>query len=350
MRKHERLAGLALRLFLISSSVLLSGCTVKETPISGETMGTTYRVQLAAGRSRGLSALRREIAERLEEINRSMSTYMEESEISRFNAISSTAEAQPISEDFYNVLTMAAELYRLTGGAWDGTLKPLVNLWGFGSTKGERRIPGEAEIEECLENVGFHLIEISDDRHIRKRNPDLGINLGSIAKGYAVDQVAALIRSHGITDFLVEIGGEVFASGQRQDAEKWRVGINLPLKDAPYDSVYRVVALRDRAIATSGDYRDYFVIDGKHYSHVFDPRTGRPVAHGVMSVSVLADSCAFADGLATAAMVLGPARALELVNGLDGVECLIIYRGENGALAESYSTGFRLAHAPLNPG
>ncbi len=343
MKEYVKIAGLVLGTLFIISILLFKGCGAKEVLISGETMGTTYHIKVISGYFKNISGLKRQIFQRLEEINSSMSTYIKKSEISRFNAISNTKEKYYISEDFYNVMVIAEKLHKLTDGAWDGTLKPIVTLWGFGSTKRIKNIPGESEIEEHLKNIGFDLIEISKKRYIRKKNPSISLNLNSIAKGYAVDQLAALIRKHKISDFLVEIGGEVFASGSRKDTENWRVGINLPLKDAPYDSVYKIVALQDRALATSGDYRDYFVINDKLYSHVFDPRTGYPVAHGIASVSILADTCAFADGLATAAMVLGRIKSLELVNRLDRVECLIVCKGKNGTLTDYYSTGFRLA-------
>jgi thiamine biosynthesis lipoprotein len=349
MKKHAKIAGLVLGSLIIIFMLLFKGCDAKEVLISGETMGTTYHIKVISGYFKNISVLKRQIFQRLEEINSSMSIYIKKSEISRFNAISNTKEKYYISEDFYNVMVIAEKLHKLTDGAWDGTLKPIITLWGFGGTKKKKNIPGESEIEKHLKNIGFDHIEISKKRYIRKKNPSISLNLNSIAKGYAVDQVAALIRKHQITDFLVEIGGEVFASGSRKDAENWRVGINLPLKDAPYDSVYRIVDLQDKALATSGDYRDYFIINDKHYSHVFDPRTGYPVAHGIVSVSILADTCTFADGLATAAMVLGRVKSLELVNRLDRVECLIVRKGKNGTLIDSYSTGFRLAQQPGKP-
>lgn len=349
MKKHAKIAGLVLGTLIIIFMLMFRSCGVKEVLISGETMGTAYHIKVISGYFKNISGLKRQIFQRLEKINNSMSTYKKKSEISRFNAIGNTKEKHYISEDFYNVMVIAEKLHKLTDGAWDGTLKPIINLWGFGSTKRKKSIPGESEIEERLKNIGFDLIEISEKRYIRKKNPSISLNLNSIAKGYAVDQIAKLIRKHGIANFLVEIGGEVFASGSRKDTGNWRVGINLPLKDAPYDRVYRVVNLQDKALATSGDYRDYFVIDEKRYSHVFDPRTGYPVAHGIVSVSILADTCAFADGLATAAMILGRAKSLELVNRLDRVECLIVREGKNGTLIDSYSTGFILVQQSGKP-
>ena len=148
-----------------------------------------------------------------------------------------------------------------------------------------------------------------------------------------------LIRTNGIENFLVEIGGEVFASGLRKDGKQWRIGINRPQKDAPYDQVFKVLTLQDKAFATSGDYRNYFEIDGKRFSHILDPNNGYPVTNGVVSVSIMSDTCTFADGLATAVMVLGPEKGLKLVNSLDNTECLIVVQ-KNGALNDYYSKGF----------
>ncbi len=327
---------------LIFLVLFYSGCGIqKEVRFSGKTMGTTYHITVITGYFNTPSGLKEKIDVRLEEINRSMSTYRKDSEISRFNEWNRIGEKFYVSEDFFQVMAVAQNIYELTGGAWDGTLKPLVDLWGFGSSKRQQRIPAKAEIQAILPDIGFHHIEISAHRYLVKRNAAVTLDLASIAKGYAVDQIAALIKKEGIDNFLVEIGGEVFASGLRKDGKKWRVGINRPQKDAPVDQVYKVVSLRNKAFATSGDYRIYFEKDGKRFSHVLDPKNGHPKATPVVSVSILSDTCTFADGLATAVMVLGADKGLVLVNRLAGVECLIVVQDDNGALIDSFSKGFK---------
>jgi len=184
-------------------------------------------------------------------------------------------------------------------------------------------------------------ILLSGDKALVKRTAHVQLDLASIAKGYGVDQVSALLRNTGYADFLVEIGGEVYASGIRSDGKPWRIGINRPDKDARHDDVYKVVRLHNAGFATSGDYRNFFERHGRRYSHVIDPRTGYPVSNAVVSASVIADSCTFADGLATALMVLGPEKGLGVVAALDGVECLIIVREDDGILMEHGSKGFR---------
>jgi thiamine biosynthesis lipoprotein len=171
------------------------------------------------------------------------------------------------------------------------------------------------------------------------------LDLSSIAKGYGVDQVAELMRQAGFVDFLVEIGGEVFAAGVRSDGRPWRVGINRPKADARIDEVYQIVSLQDRAFATSGDYRNFFLQDGVRYSHIIDPKTGRPVGNGVVSVSIVADNCTLADGLATAVMVMGAQKGLALINRLAGVQGLITVELPDGSLQDHPSEGIRLEPA-----
>ncbi|MEJ2658343.1 MAG: FAD:protein FMN transferase [Desulfobacterales bacterium] len=221
-------------------------------------MGTTYHIKMVTGMFSHAKNLQEKIDARLEEINQSMSTFRKDSEISRFNSDQNVGEKFRISDDFYNVLIVAKKIYEETGGAWDGTIKPLVDLWGFGNGKIKHTVPEKSQIEALLSKVGFNNIEILPGHYLVKKMASIFLDLSSIAKGYGVDQVAALIRNNGISDFLVEIGGEVFASGYRKDGKKWKIGINRPQENAPFDQVYRVVELHDKGFATSGDYRNYF--------------------------------------------------------------------------------------------
>jgi thiamine biosynthesis lipoprotein len=164
--------------------------------------------------------------------------------------------------------------------------------------------------------------------------------LNAIAKGFGVDQISELLAAAGFQNYLVEIGGEVFAAGVRADGKNWRVGINRPRKDAAFNEVYKAVSIANRAFATSGDYRNFFEIDGVRYSHVIDPRSGYPVSNGVVSVSIIADNCTLADGLATAIMVMGAEKGVQLVNRLDNVECFIVIENPDGCLLDLYSPGF----------
>jgi thiamine biosynthesis lipoprotein len=328
-------------IFLIFFVTFSTGCGLKkEVAFSGRTMGTTYHIKVVKGIFTHTTNLQKIIDARLDQINKSMSTFIKDSEISRFNSDHHAGEKFMISDDFYNVMIVAKKIYEETGGAWDGTVKPLVDLWGFGNGEIRHTLPEKSRIQALLSDVGFNNIEISPDHYLVKKKASTTLDLASIAKGYGVDQVAALIRDNGIDNFLVEIGGEVFASGYRKDGKKWRIGINIPRENAPLDQVYKVVDIHNKGLATSGDYRNFFEVHHKRFSHIIDPKNGYPVDNGVVSVSILADTCTYADGLATAVMVLGYKKGIDLVNQLENTECFIVTRNKNGTLIDHYSKGF----------
>ncbi len=311
----------------------------KEILLTGRTMGTTYHVKAVVGRFYDGAGLQAKVEKRLEAINHSMSTYRPDSEISRFNASRTVGEPFPISNDFLAVMQVAQRTHTLTQGAWDGTVKPLVDMWGFGKG-GAPRVPSSEEITSTLSRIGFEHIEITAQGSLIKRQAGITLDLASIAKGYGVDQIARVIREDGVADFLVEIGGEVLASGYRLDGQNWKVGINRPQSTAAYNAVYKALTLHDQAMATSGDYRNFFEANGKRYSHVMDPRSGYPVSNGVISVSIIAANCTLADGLATAIMVMGLTKGIALIDSIDQIEGLIIVQTGDGALQEHASKGF----------
>ena len=313
----------------------------REHLFTGETMGTTFHIKVVADSALNVQALQARIDSRLEALNQSMSTYRPDSEISRFNAMQTVNQPFQVSSDFLTVMLAADAVHGLTGGAWDGTVNPLVELWGFGRSGRIDKVPSAAAIADALHNVGFDYIEVSAKGYLKKHRAGVTIDLASIAKGYGVDQIAELLESSGYKDFLVEIGGEVFASGRREDGKNWRVGINQPRSNAPADAIYAALNLADQAMATSGDYRNYEEIEGRTYSHIIDPRNGYPVNHGIVSTSVVAPNCTLADGLATALMVMPPDDGISLVNRLDGVECLIIVLKPDGSLENHWSSGLK---------
>ncbi len=327
----------------ILSLLFLSACGgQKEVVFDGTTMGTTYQVKLITGYFKSMSGLKDKIDKRLQAINQSMSTYLPDSEISRFNAIQDTRERLAVSDDFLQVMLAARDIYEKTGGAWDGTIKPLVNLWGFGNTRQAHQVPDESEIEKQMRWIGFQHIDIFPEGYLQKKRSTITLDLASIAKGYAVDQISDLLQASGIKHFLVEIGGEVFAAGYRKDGQPWRVGINRPSTTASTTDVYQVVPLHNRAMATSGDYRNYFETGGKRFSHIIDPRTGYPVNNAVVSVSIVADSCMFADGLATAIMVMGLEQGMALIRSLKDVEGFVIVRKTDDEIVPYMTDAFRI--------
>ncbi|MBW2442504.1 MAG: FAD:protein FMN transferase [Deltaproteobacteria bacterium] len=332
---------------LILTIVLITTGVEAQTEhlVEGRTMGTTYHIKVVTGAAGSVTGLKEKIDRRLAQINQVFSTYIKDSEISRFNSLKQADEKFRVSDDFIRVMRVAAEIYQLSGGAWDGTVNPLVDLWGFGPTQRLPKKPPAAEITALKQKIGFDRIRVEAPNFLVKKMAAVTLDLNSIAKGFAVDQISELLAAKGFENYLVEIGGEVYAAGVRADGKNWRVGINRPQKDAAFDEVYKAVSIANRAFATSGDYRNFFEIDGVRYSHVIDPRSGYPVSNGVVSVSIIAGNCTLADGLATAIMVLGAEKGIQLVNRLENTECLIVVQKPDGRLADFTSKGF----ATTNP-
>lgn len=312
--------------------VLLFSC--KQTQpvlLQGRTMGTTYHIKIAGHLPAGVSAalLQGRIDSLLADINRQMSTYIPSSEISQFNR-APAGKTFGVSADFMKVLRLALVINRQSGGAFDVTVGPLVDLWGFGK-KGERAAPPkESEINALLTKIGSTAVSILNDSTIVKTKAGLQLDFGAIAKGYGVDAVARLLKQTGLGNYMVEIGGEVKVSGQKED-EKWRIGIDRPEAGLqPGEQLQGVLQIKDIAAATSGDYRNYFRQGDSLYSHEIDPLTGRPAQNGVASVTVLAPSCMLADAMATAIMIMGAEKGLEWVETKPEVQALIIvHDGKN---------------------
>ena len=306
--------------------------------ISGKTMGTFYHIKISAPDKIDRAIVKNQIDACLKAVNKSMSMYLKTSEISIFNQ-SREITPMEISQGFALVLEQARTLYGLTGGAWDGTIKPLVDLWGFGTKNPTGNAPDKDTIHRALAKTGFDKIILSEQT-LAKKTPDISLDLGSIAKGYGVDQVASLLLETGFKNILVEIGGEVVGFGEKKPGRPWNVGIATPDKQMSKQTVYQAISLQDRALATSGDYRNFVVMNKKAYSHIIDPSTGYPVDNGVVSASVLAETCTFADGLATALMVMGAQKGIALVNRMAETECFIIVQEKSGVFTNWYSQGF----------
>lgn len=295
--------------------------------ISGRTMGTTYSVKIAGlPQAHTREQVQKEIAKRLETVDRQMSTWRKDSEISRFNAQRGTGWF-PVSPDTAKVVQEANRISELSAGAFDVTVGPLVNLWSFGPENRPQRVPADEEIAKRRQSVGFGKLDVrANPPALRKADPALSVDLSAIAKGFGVDRVAEYLDSLNAAGYMVEIGGEVRCRGSRSDGGDWRIGIQSPA-DVGALSV-RAVALKNRSLATSGDYRNYFEQDGRRYSHTIDPRTGRPVRHALASVSVLAESCMTADALATTIMVLGPERGREFARRHKLAVLLLVAEGD----------------------
>lgn len=333
---------------------LMIWMTLREEPapdrlyLEGFTMGTTYSIKAL---NDGLSVpdfktLREDIGRLLEDLNDQMSTYRDESEISRFNRSDSTDPFE-VSPSFAKVAQAALVLGERSKGAFDPTLDPLINLWGFGNRSPSPDLPSDEQVKLALEEIGYADLEVLSPARIRKKRPALQLNLNAIAKGYAVDAVSDLLRSRGLVNTMVEIGGEVYASGLGEEGRLWTVGIETPSPDSlPGESLHAVIELNDRAVSTSGSYRN-FILDeeGKTLSHILDPRNGRPVAHRLASVSVLANDCTYADGISTAAFVMGAEEGLAWIESMKDVEALFIVSELDGSFRQIASSGFSTASA-----
>ncbi len=293
--------------------LLLAACTPasKDVELRGETMGTTWSVKVAR-HNVDAEALQAGLAALLVHVNALMSTWQPDSELMRLNA-APAGTAFAVSPETARVLRLAREISEASGGQYDVTVGPLVNLWGFGPDQQPVRVPSEMEIEAARNRVGYKRFTLREQEVTKLA--DIFIDLSSIAKGYAVDALAAELERQGITDFLIEVGGELGARGRNGSGVPWRVAVEIP--DPAGRAPYRVLSLRDMGIATSGDYRNYFEVDGRRFSHTINPLTGAPVTHKVASVTVLHQSVAMADGWATAFNVMGLEHGRRLAEALD---------------------------------
>ena len=291
-------------------------------------MGTVYSVRIVVppgDSGLALEGLGERIADRLDELEDHFSTYRPDSEISRFNAFPGQ-DWFPVSPVFLDVFRQARSISELSGGAFDPTVGPLVELWGFGAGGDAGRIPEQEDLEQLLPSAGFAHLQLRESPPaVRRIRPGVQLDFSAIAKGFAVDEVWDLLSVAGLSDYLVEIGGEVRTRGMRGDGRDWSIGIENPDRTG----VAEAVRLRDAAIATSGDYRNYFQYQGRRYSHLLDPRTGWPVAHELTAVSVVSNTAAIADALATALLVLGPAAGLELAER-EQIAAHLVVRSSDG--------------------
>ncbi len=308
-------------LFSLCLLLALTGCSRPEESVrlAGVTMGTTWSLVLTETQDRDLTLLHTGIMQVLAEVNSAMSTWDPDSEISRFNQMA--AGCVDISPAFAEVMGAALEISALTQGAYDVSLGPVIDLWGFGAAEGVSA-PDAGLIAATLARSGYQHLELTGARLCKDRD-DLQINLSSIAKGYGVDAVANYLRAEGLDNFLIEIGGELLAQGDKF-GEPWRVGVENPAA-GNLPSATLTLPLVDQAVATSGDYRNFFILDGRRYSHIIDARTGQPADNAIASASVVAEDVTMADGWATALMILDPASGLALAD-TQGLAVLLILR------------------------
>lgn len=311
---------------------------------TGMTMGTFYTIQVVAPDidKTEMLGLKVHVDNLLQEVNNAMSTYIKESDLSRFN-VHASSEPFEVRPDVVMLVSFAIDLAQRSGGAYDPTVGRLVNLWGFGIDKAEDTLPSSSEISEAMALVGYRSLEVESPTTLRKKIPGLNVDLSSIAKGYGVDRVLSEIKNLGYTNVLVEIGGEIAVSGNNARGQQWTISIEAPIiGTGSSGEQYGIFRLQDKAVATSGDYRNYREQGTSVFTHVIDPRTGWPVSNNVASVSVIASDCMTADALATALMVLGPDEGLMLLKEYKGTEAVILVRNGSHGYTDHRSPGFDL--------
>lgn len=326
---------------IICSAALISACSDKPTyqKIEGQTMGTSYHISYQHPDGADAKAIQDAIDKRLDAINISMSTYMDDSTISKFNRLPSATPIQ-IDADFAKVLSDSQAIYQASDHAFDPTVYPLVELWGFGKHKSVERLqspPSTDEIAKAQALIGLDKVVVNGTQ-IHKTVDGLGLDFSAIAKGYAVDVIAQTLKDgYGITNYMVEIGGEVATLGQNDKGKPWTLAVDAPVIDSSVktrDTITTLTQPKDGSlhIATSGGYRNSFEYNGIRYSHTINPTTGNPVAGNAPSVTVLHDSVALADGWATALTAMPYADALKLANR-EGIQALFV-------IENSSKTGF----------
>ncbi len=297
--------------------------------LSGDTMGTIYNIKI---RNNNINnQLNNKIKVLLESVNRQFSLFDESSELSKLNNLS-VGEKQEISQDMYKLLSEVVEISDMTMGSFDITVAPLVNYWGFGKQDRDLdQLFNDDEVNKKLSFVGMDNFSVfaKDDKYYFVKYSEIELDLGAVAKGYGVDKIADLLISEGMSDFVVEIGGEVKAIGDKSGKETgWNIGVLVPSYNNE-QGYSNVVNIKNMAVATSGDYRNYFEYDGKRYSHMINPKTGFPVINDLASVSVIDEDCFRADAIATALMVMGKGQAIKWVNDNDIVAFLNVRNGDD---------------------
>lgn len=321
------------------------------TKLSGNTMGTKYHISYKDKTKRTFQT---GIDELLAEINHEVSTYEKNSIISQFNSAKvdtfwfDEATFSGVSSNFKHFFAnfqLAQKVYELSEGAMDPTVMPLVNYWGFGYTA--KKIVTDVDstnVNRMRKLIGFNKVHLlqSPRYGITKTDPEIQLDFSAFAKGYGVDAVSDYLMDQGVEDFFIEIGGEIRVHGVNPHGVPWRIGINTPLEGSNLNDIFKVIPLKDKAIATSGNYRNYFQVKGKKYGHTINPKNGYPQQSNLLSASVISDECIVSDAFATACMVMGVEAALKMAARVPYIEVFLIYGKEDGTMGVRYSDGIKL--------
>ncbi len=315
----------------------LTGCSEKSAELlsfSGFTQGTTYSVIYYNTAGIGTEEMQKNIDQLFADFDNSLSTYNPGSIISRINA---NEEAVPDSL-FMAVFNRSREVWEMTGGLFDITAGPLVNAWGFGPDAKKRF--DESKLDSLMNLVGMDKVRIVDGKVV-KDNPAMYLDVNAIAQGYSADVAGKYLEKLGVLSYLVEIGGEVRTHGTKKKGESWKIAVDKPEDNnfIPGQDVQTIIALSGRSLATSGNYRKFYIENGVKYSHTINPLTGHPVMHNLLSTTIIADDCMTADAIATACMVMGLEKAKEFLTAHSELEGYLVYSGEDGAFATWMTEG-----------
>ena len=314
---------------LLLMILVLFGCqqSSPETELSGEAQGTTYHIKLVmTDVATPIDEIKRLVTDTLAEIDAQMSNYREDSEISRINQ-QELDTWLPVSKEIVGLLAIAKTVYERSNGCYDLTVKPLFDLWGF--SRHQNRVPSDQEIANVLPHIGMSLLEIDTvNQKIRKKDPKIKIDLSSIAQGYSVGVLAKRIEALGVHNYLVEIGGEMMVKGRKASGNDWHVGLETPNPlSRELGKVIDITEQRGTAVMTAGTYRNFFEDKGQSYSHIINPKTGRPVTHHLLSVTVMHDDPAWADAWDTALLCVGEQEAMRITEA-ENLKVLLIYEQE----------------------
>ena len=335
MNKKKLLWQLPFLAFLIIGTVIIVG-RQKSIPYqhnSGNVFGTTYHISYQSDDN-----LEKEIEKELKVVDMEFSMFNPQSTVSLINQ----GKKPVLSNDFLEVYEMAQQVYQESDGAFDITVAPLVNAWGFGFKN--QQLPSAHQVDSLRQLIGLNHIRLTGAKGhqtIRFDKPNMMLDFSAIAKGYGTDRVARMLADHGIDNFMVEIGGEVYAKGNSEKRLPWRIGVSKPVDD-PTDTdqeLETVLNVTNQAMATSGNYRNFYYKGGRKYAHTIDPKTGRPVQHSLLSATVLAPTCTEADAFATSFMVMGLEKAQKVLEKHKELKAYFIYQNAKGGLSVWKSEG-----------
>ena len=335
MNKKKLLWQLPFLAFLIIGTVIIVG-RQKSIPYqhnSGNVFGTTYHISYQSDDN-----LEKEIEKELKVVDMEFSMFNPQSTVSLINQ----GKKPVLSNDFLEVYEMAQQVYQESDGAFDITVAPLVNAWGFGFKN--QQLPSAHQVDSLRQLIGLNHIRLTGAKGhqtIRFDKPNMMLDFSAIAKGYGTDRVASMLADHGIDNFMVEIGGEVYAKGNSEKRLPWRIGVSKPVDDptATDQELETVLNVTNQAMATSGNYRNFYYKGGRKYAHTIDPKTGRPVQHSLLSATVLAPTCTEADAFATSFMVMGLEKAQKVLEKHKELKAYFIYQNAKGGLSVWKSEG-----------